>query len=833
MIPRWILLLLLAAGSCTRPGDRAAAAHDRALADLERGHLQSAEQLVRQGEEQWRGEPRSPWHWRFRLLHAEILIAQGKAADAITLVDAPVAVDEDAPALEARRLKVRGHAALNLARYEEAARLLEEASNKAAAASLPRLGLEVDVLRGLLLIRTDRQEAGESVTRAAYARAIDQRDAYWQAAAANNLGLQRMRAFRYDEAIPYLEQALTAAGSAQAQRFAAASLANLGTCYYRIGDFDQALSFLQKAADMQEQIGAMAGLQSSLGDIGNVHFMQGRADRAASFYDRALTLARSSAPWDSAKWAGNLAAAHAELKHWDEAERFNRESLNLQREIGDTKSAAYSKLDAAAIAAGRGHHDQAIRLYDEAIALARDNAELTWEANAGLGAAYTHIGSAAKASLYFERCLQTIDAARTRLSLSDYKLTFFARLIRFYQMYVDVLVTRGEHAKALQVAESSRALLLSESLQLGADRRTAVTRAGLQQAAKKLDVTFLSYWLAPGRSFLWVVNGRTFTLLELPGRDRIATLVDAYRTFIDSSLRDPIAAGFQPARQLYDALLASARPLIPTGSHVVIVPDGPLHALNMETLPVPSPQSPVPAHYFIDDATVSIAPALGLVAASAPSRVPPSAALLVIGDPEPAGPDFPRLPDAAREVQAIRQRFGDARTTVLTGAAATADAYKASRPERFSVIHLAAHATANRASPLDSAVVLSPRDNRFMLSARDVLTIPLRADLVTISACRSAGATVYSGEGIVGFVWAFLRSGARTVVAGLWDVSDRSTSSLMDAMYAGLHAGAPPASALRDAKLSLIRAGGTFAHPYYWGPFQIYAGGRAESTQSH
>jgi CHAT domain-containing protein len=47
---------------------------------------------------------------------------------------------------------------------------------------------------------------------------------------------------------------------------------------------------------------------------------------------------------------------------------------------------------------------------------------------------------------------------------------------------------------------------------------------------------------------------------------------------------------------------------------------------------------------------------------------------------------------------------------------------------------------------------------------------------------------------------------------------------MMDAMYRGLHAGERPADALRSAKLSLIKAGGAFAHPYYWGPFQIYEG---------
>ena len=822
MIPRRLLrhvpfVLLLAAGSCEQAGG-AAAAYDRIVSDLERGNLQQAEQLVQESGQRWSDSAKSPWHWRFRLLNAEVLIARGRPADARRLVDAPVP-----QGLEARRLKILGHAALNVGQYEEATRLLDAASRATEAVALPRLALEVDVLRGLLLIRTNKQAAGETVTRAAYQRAVEQNDAYWQAAAANNLGLERMRGFRYDEAIPFLEQALAAAESVGAQRFSAASLANLGTCYYRIGDFDKALSFLQRAADSQERIGALAGLQSSLGDIGNLHVIQGHPDQAVPFYQRALTLARSSAPGDAAKWAGNLARAHAELKQWDAAEQFSRESLTLQQPADGSTRAVYSMLDSAMIAAGRGQHEQAIRFYQETIALAADNAELTLEANAGLGEVYLELGAREEARTFFERSLQTIDLARARLTRTEYKLTFFSRLIQFYQQYVDFLVATGDHVKALEVVESSRALLLSERLQLDGGRRSGVTRAGLQEAAGRMNVVFLSYWLGPDRSFLWVVNRREFKLLELPPRDRIASLVDAYRAFIDTSVRDPLAANFAPARQLYDILLAPARSLIPTGSHVVLVPDGPLHALNVETLPV-FDESP---HYFIEDATVTVAPALALATTSSWPRLPDAGALLLVGDPEAGGPDYPRLPNAAREIAAIRERFSTRDATVLTGPDATPAAFEASQPERFSIIHFAAHATANQASPLDSSVVLSPHADGYMLSARDVLNQPLRADLVTISACRSAGSAIYGGEGLVGFVWAFLQTGAQRVIAGLWDVSDRSTSQLMEALYARIQAGDTPAEALRQAKLTLIREGGAHANPYYWGPFQIYVGSAA------
>ena len=146
--------------------------------------------------------------------------------------------------------------------------------------------------------------------------------------------------------------------------------------------------------------------------------------------------------------------------------------------------------------------------------------------------------------------------------------------------------------------------------------------------------------------------------------------------------------------------------------------------------------------------------------------------------------------------------------------------FKAAEPGRFEMIHFTSHAVANLESPLDSAVILSGPDQGFKLYAREVAALPLKAELVTVSACRSAGERAYAGEGLVGFAWAFLRAGSRRVVAGLWDVDDRSTATLMNGVYARLAAGVSPAVALRDAKRELIKSG--YPRPYYWAPFQLF-----------
>jgi CHAT domain-containing protein len=154
-------------------------------------------------------------------------------------------------------------------------------------------------------------------------------------------------------------------------------------------------------------------------------------------------------------------------------------------------------------------------------------------------------------------------------------------------------------------------------------------------------------------------------------------------------------------------------------------------------------------------------------------------------------------------------------------------AYAESHPERYAYIHFVAHGTASRLTPLESAVILSrtPGDpDTFKLYARDIKRYPLRAELVTISACYGSGARAYAGEGLVGLAWAFLRAGSHYVAGALWEVSDSSTPQMMDQMYAALEQGRTPDVAMREAKLSLVHSQGTFRKPLYWGSFQMYAG---------
>ena len=244
--------------------------------------------------------------------------------------------------------------------------------------------------------------------------------------------------------------------------------------------------------------------------------------------------------------------------------------------------------------------------------------------------------------------------------------------------------------------------------------------------------------------------------------------------------------------------------------------------LSFDSIPVYGDSPEAKPHYWLEDVRPVIAPSLAVLntEAAEKSRTPDS--LLIIGDPVSPNPDFPKLAFASKEIETIEAQFPKAAKAKLTGAAARPGAYGAASPGNFSLMHFSAHAVANKESPLDSAIILSGQQNDYKLYARDIMGTPLRADLVTISACRSAGARSYSGEGLVGFTWAFLQAGAHNVIAGLWDVADRSTPIVMKSLYSQIASGITPADALRDAKLSMIHASNGYRRPYYWAAFQIY-----------
>jgi CHAT domain-containing protein len=143
--------------------------------------------------------------------------------------------------------------------------------------------------------------------------------------------------------------------------------------------------------------------------------------------------------------------------------------------------------------------------------------------------------------------------------------------------------------------------------------------------------------------------------------------------------------------------------------------------------------------------------------------------------------------------------------------------------ERWASVHLACHAVADEEFPAGSALLLAPgaRDGG-RLTAVDLWSLRIPADMAVLSACGSARGRVLGGEGLLGLARAFMQAGVPRVVASLGKVDDRATAALMGRFYESLAArGMRTADALRDAQ-EWTRAQEGWSHPRYWAGWVLW-----------
>jgi CHAT domain-containing protein len=211
----------------------------------------------------------------------------------------------------------------------------------------------------------------------------------------------------------------------------------------------------------------------------------------------------------------------------------------------------------------------------------------------------------------------------------------------------------------------------------------------------------------------------------LPPVSQIDVSVRRYREALVNG-EDVLANSNQDGLQLYQTLIAPAASLLTNESRVIVVADGSLSSLNFETLLVPGTPHP---HYWIEDAVLSNAQSLRLLAAKKITTRGRAENVLLMGDALPHNPEYPALPNARLEIENVGKHFAPAALTTFTQSAETASAFLESSPEQYSYIHFVAHAVASSQVPLDSAVILSPQsgEDSFKLYARDIVQHRLRA----------------------------------------------------------------------------------------------------------
>jgi len=190
------------------------------------------------------------------------------------------------------------------------------------------------------------------------------------------------------------------------------------------------------------------------------------------------------------------------------------------------------------------------------------------------------------------------------------------------------------------------------------------------------------------------------------------------------------------------------------------------------------------------------------------------------------GLDFRRLRFSGREAERIARLVPAGERLEATGFAASRDAATSPALAGYRYVHFATHGVVDATYPELSGLVLSLVDEQGrpadgFLRLHDLYNLELNAELVTLSACRTALGQEIRGEGLIGLTRGFMYAGAERVVASLWDVQDRATAEIMSRFYTAiLEEGLAPAAALRRAQLSM-QGEPRWSDPYYWAPFVL------------
>ncbi len=828
----FLMILAVCPLACVRHSDPQVV-FDNAMSTFQHGDMEAAANEAEAGYKKFH-QFNGDWAWQFTILKAKVMRWRGANDEVLKLLTSQPG-PQPSGSLAVEKLRLESVAYVSLRRYQEAERGLAQAESLCASSDYPSC-TDVIRTRGILeMSRSNYPEARRQFA-LALASARSRGDEFLEANASLDLSWWADRQAHFDEALDWADAARRIAVPRGFDGIAQTALGNEGWAYYKLGDTERARQLTIEAWNEAKKHGDQDDEVKWLTNAGLIDMDAGDLSDAESTFHSALDLAnRMRSRGDIVNSLIVLAFVSEQAGRLDDADRYADRALAMAQEDKNGRDQVYPLLVQGRVAARRHDNGIAENTFRE-VALSPDcPVFLKWEAERSLARLYEDENRPAFAEKEYRTALGTFETARSELKHEDSRLPFLSNAARIYDDYIHFLVAQGKSIEALQVADYSRGRTLAEGLGL-LQKEISFKPASLnaQAVAQRAGGTILFYWLGEKQSYLWVITPQKTSLFALPSGSEIDAAVQRYRGAL-SGPQDVLQSADPDGRWLYHILVAPAQSLLKKDAKIVIIPDGSLNNLNFETLlvsgPVVSdtklPRPPLPearVHFWIEDVTIANANSLRILGGERAAKLKRDRSLLLVGDSVAPNDKFPELAKAAAQMESVARQFPASEEKILSRENATPAAYLTGNPERFSYIHFVAHGTASRLSPLDSAIVLSKsggEDDSSKLYARDIIRHPLRADLVTISACYSAGERSYSGEGLVGLSWAFLRAGAHNVIAALWEASDDSTQLLMDKFYDQLNKGASPDAALHAAKLSLLRKS-WFRNPFYWAPFQLY-----------
>lgn len=365
------------------------------------------------------------------------------------------------------------------------------------------------------------------------------------------------------------------------------------------------------------------------------------------------------------------------------------------------------------------------------------------------------------------------------------------------------------------------------------------------------DTLLLEYTFGGDNTYLWVVSPTSLKSYTLPKRAVIERMARAFYEAV--SRPNAEVAAKKSSDEMSKILLGPAASEL-GNKRLVIVADGVLQYLPFAAL-VSNGQSLIVYHEIDYLPSASI---IGVLRDGTGNRISATKTIAVVADPvfdasdtritrtdrsEPPGAlnstlanatrdtgfagTLPRLPGTRREATSILSLVAESEGKRAVDFDASRAMVKSGELAHYRMIHFATHGLLNSVHPELSGIVLSLVDDKGkpqdgFLRLNEIFNLRLPADLVVLSACRTALGKEINGEGLIGLTRGFMYAGARRVVASQWAVDDQATSELMRLFYQSMlgEKKLQPAAALREAQIAMLK-NKRFSSPYFWSAFTI------------
>jgi tetratricopeptide (TPR) repeat protein len=642
-----------------------------------------------------------------------------------------------------------------------------------------------------------------------------------------------------------LDQSALLVGDRQARAHALCGLA--GALAALRGQWADAAALYAEGIAIFQEEGILDEVALALPLLGRAQAMAGNLDAARETLDRAITGAGNARQRALARAYAERARLHLMAGRIDHAEVDYQHALDITRKGG-------LRPDEAGVLAGlggvlnlRGDHRGALARFEAAadafetvrttVVAPEQRFTFAEAAHATYDSLYTtHLrlhalepdgGHESRAFLTMERerarsVRRPLDVAAASAPATEPAASQAAARVASLQMQLMAPSLGQPQRRVLlhELDDAERALGAARGprLRLTADAPHEMHRL---QATLEQGEALLAYAGSGEWARVFVLTRDTQTSVSLGNMAGVGERADVFLLSEGQSI-DAVRVG----RALTKAVLNPALDRVPAGTRrLLISATDAIATVPFAALPIAGDIPLIERYELVSIPSLGKLSELRTTIASGPRR------LLALADPLGEGGAGPlsgltsfrslqlgALPASRGEVEGLRQRMSG-QADVFVGRAASEMLLHRLPLRDYQVLHFATHAVLDPGVPARSAIVLTSSDGHDgLLQPREILAFDLTAELVVLSACRSATGRAGRAQGLQSLGNAFLQAGARSVVGTLWDVDDGAARNLVDRFYRELATGSSVAAALRAAQRAQ-GGGDVWANAHHWAAF--------------